>query len=69
MTDGAPGEHCSHQRPWQKTSVATSGMGGDTFWQLGTTLSSGQTHDDTFTIYVGTSDWQCLVTDHVQAIG
>ncbi|KAL2201936.1 fungal cellulose binding domain-containing protein [Sarocladium strictum] len=66
---GAPGEHCSRQRPWQKTSVATSGMGGDAFWQLGTTLSSGQTHDDTFTIYVGTSDWQCLVTDHVQAIG
>ncbi|KAH7316889.1 fungal cellulose binding domain-containing protein [Stachybotrys elegans] len=66
---GAPGDHCSRQRPWQQTSVATNGMGGDSFWQFGTTLSSGQTHDDTFTIYVGDSDWACLVTNHVAAIG
>ncbi|RYP41110.1 hypothetical protein DL767_001271 [Monosporascus sp. MG133] len=66
---GAPQNHCALQRPWQVTSVNSEGMAADLFWQLGTTLSTGRTHDDTFTIYVGDSDWKCLVTDHVAAIG
>ncbi|RYO82465.1 hypothetical protein DL766_007399 [Monosporascus sp. MC13-8B] len=65
---GAPQNHCALQRPWQVTSVKSEGMAADLFWQLGTTLSTGRTHDDTFTIYVGDSDWKCLVTDHVAAI-
>lgn len=68
-TDGAPRDHCNLERPWQEASVAANGMAADLFWQLGTTLSTGKTHDDTFTIYVGASDWTCLVTDHVAAIG
>ena len=44
-------------------------MAGDAFWQLGDTLSTGQTHDDGNTIYYGSSDWTCLVTNHVAAIG
>jgi mannan endo-1,4-beta-mannosidase len=46
-------------------------MAGDTFWQLGDTIqSSGQkTSDDGNTIYYGTSDWTCLVTDHIKKIG
>ncbi|RYP61146.1 hypothetical protein DL771_010220 [Monosporascus sp. 5C6A] len=65
---GAPRDHCALQRPWQVTSVSSEGIAADLFWQLGTTLSTGKTHDDTFTIYVGDSDWKCLVTDHVAAI-
>ncbi|RYP78315.1 hypothetical protein DL769_003193 [Monosporascus sp. CRB-8-3] len=65
---GAPQNHCALQRPWQLTSVNSEGMAADLFWQLGTTLSTGRTHDDTFTIYVGDSDWKCLVTDHVAGI-
>lgn len=43
-------------------------MGGDSFWQDGDTLSTGQTSNDGYTIYYGTSDWTCLVTDHVANI-
>lgn len=63
------GNHCQVQRPWQKTSVATDGMAADLFWQFGDTISSGKSHDDSFTIYYGDSDWKCLVDDHVSAIG
>ena len=46
-------------------------MAGDTFWQLGDTMqSNGQkSHDDGHTIYYGSSDWACLVTDHIKRIG
>ncbi|KAH6695061.1 fungal cellulose binding domain-containing protein [Plectosphaerella plurivora] len=66
---GAPTNHCAIERPWQQTSVASPGMAGDAFWQLGDTLSFGNTHDDGNTIYYGSSDWTCLVTNHVAAIG
>ncbi|KAI1862583.1 uncharacterized protein JN550_010108 [Neoarthrinium moseri] len=65
---GAPSDHCNIESPWQKTALATDGIAGDLFWQLGVTLSWGKTHDDGNTIFTGTSDWQCLVTDHVAAI-
>ncbi|KAI8722907.1 Mannan endo-1,4-beta-mannosidase [Fusarium sp. LHS14.1] len=65
---GAVGENCARQAPWQKTSRETKGMGGDTFWQWGETLSIGKPHDDEFTIYYGDNDWDCLVKDHVAAI-
>ena len=62
--------HCPIESAWQTTSfgLAGSGMGADMFWQYGTTLSTGQTANDGFTIYTGTSDFTCLVTDHVAAI-
>lgn len=44
-------------------------MAGDTFWQLGDTANGQKTHDDGHTIYYGSSDWTCLVTDHVKRIG
>ncbi|KAI3324489.1 carbohydrate-binding module family 1 [Xylariaceae sp. AK1471] len=66
---GAPSDHCNIESPWQKTSLAADGMAGDLFWQLGTTLSNGQTSNDGNTIYTGSSDWTCLVTNHVAAIG
>jgi mannan endo-1,4-beta-mannosidase len=70
LLDGIPSNqgHCSVLSEWQKTSLATPGMGGDGFWQFGTKLSSGLTHDDTFTIYHDTDEWTCLVTDHVARI-
>lgn len=54
---------------WQSTTLNTAGNGADLFWQLGDTLSTGQTHNDGYTIYYGTSEWNTLVTQHVQAIG
>jgi mannan endo-1,4-beta-mannosidase len=68
-TDGVSSNHCSVEKPWQVASRSTSGNAGDLFWQWGDRLSSGQTSNDGNTIYHGSSDFQCLVTDHVKAIG
>ncbi|TGJ87653.1 hypothetical protein E0Z10_g1151 [Xylaria hypoxylon] len=65
---GMTSDHCTIESAWQKTALASSGIAGDLFWQLGTTLSFGQTHNDGHTIYTGSSDWTCLVTNHVAAI-
>ncbi|KAI2603947.1 glycoside hydrolase family 5 protein [Hypoxylon fragiforme] len=65
---GSTSDHCGIEGKWQKTALATKGLAADLFWQLGTTLSTGQTHNDGFTIYTGSSEWTCLVTDHVSAI-
>ncbi|RDL37498.1 putative Mannan endo-1,4-beta-mannosidase A [Venustampulla echinocandica] len=54
--------------PWQTTSLNTPGLAGDMFWQYGDTLSTGKTHDDGYTLYYGSSDYNTLVTDHVSAI-
>ncbi|KAI0473749.1 glycoside hydrolase superfamily [Xylariaceae sp. FL0804] len=66
---GSTSDHCSVESEWQATALATTGMAGDLFWQLGTTISTGETSDDGYTIYTNTSDWTCLVTDHVEDIG
>ncbi|KAI4863393.1 glycoside hydrolase family 5 protein [Hypoxylon rubiginosum] len=65
---GSTSDHCGIEGKWQSTSLSTSGMAADLFWQLGTTLSTGQTHNDGFTIYTGSSEWTCLVTNHLAAI-
>ncbi|KAH8671082.1 glycoside hydrolase superfamily [Xylariales sp. PMI_506] len=65
---GAPTNHCAIESDWQNTALATKGIAGDLFWQLGVTLSTGLTSDDGNTIFTNTSDWTCLVTDHVAAI-
>lgn len=62
-------DHCTVEAPWQQTSLAADGMAGDLFWQLGDTLSTGQSSDDGNTIYYGSDDWTCLVTEHVEDIG
>lgn len=66
-------DHCPVESEWQKASLALkdAGMAGDLFWQLGDTIKSTgqQTHNDGNTIYYGTSDWKCLVDDHIKAIG
>ncbi|KAI1807039.1 carbohydrate-binding module family 1 [Daldinia bambusicola] len=65
---GSKTDHCGVEGKWQKTALSTKGLAADLFWQLGTTLSTGQTHNDGFTIYTGSSEWTCLVTDHIAAI-
>jgi mannan endo-1,4-beta-mannosidase len=66
-------DHCPVEGGWQKTSLAAkdSGMAADLFWQLGDTIKSTgqQTSNDGNTIYYGSSDWKCLVDDHVKSIG
>ncbi|KAI1827485.1 glycoside hydrolase superfamily [Xylaria intraflava] len=66
---GTTSNHCDNEAPWQTTALSSSGVSGDLFWQLGVTLSTGQSPDDGNTVYSGTSDWTCLVTDHVSALG
>ncbi|KAI0008728.1 carbohydrate-binding module family 1 [Xylariaceae sp. FL0662B] len=66
---GSTTDHCGIEGKWQKTALSTDGLASDLFWQLGTTLSSGQTHNDGFTIYVGSNEWTCLATEHVASIG
>jgi mannan endo-1,4-beta-mannosidase len=55
---------------WQSTSLSSTGMAGDMFWQFGDTLPSCncQTANDGNTVYFGTSDWTCFVTNHIAAI-
>ncbi|PMD15614.1 glycoside hydrolase family 5 protein [Hyaloscypha hepaticicola] len=55
---------------WQSTSLSTTGMAGDMFWQYGDTLPSCncQTSNDGNTVYFNTSDWTCFVTNHIAAI-
>lgn len=65
---GTTSNKVSVEGPWQTTALATDGIAGDMFWQYGDTLSSGQTADDGYTIYYGTSDYTSLVTDHIAAI-
>ncbi|KAI0021093.1 glycoside hydrolase superfamily [Xylariomycetidae sp. FL0641] len=57
-----------YEGAWQRTALATAGVAGDLFWQLGVTLGSGPSPDDQFTVYAGSEEWACLVTDHVAAI-
>ncbi|CBF84170.1 hypothetical protein AN2709.2 [Aspergillus nidulans FGSC A4] len=65
---GIKNNHCTNDLDWQDTSLAATGMAGDLFWQFGDDLSGGQTADDQYTVYYGTDDWTCLVTDHVAEI-
>ncbi|KAJ5109535.1 hypothetical protein N7456_006210 [Penicillium angulare] len=65
---GVTSNHCSVEAPWQRTALDTEGVTADMFWQYGDTLSTGETSDDGNTIYYGSSDFTCLVTDHVAAI-
>ncbi|KAL7937633.1 carbohydrate-binding module family 1 protein [Trichoderma chlorosporum] len=67
---GAENDPCDNEAPWQSTSLslATQGMGGDSFWQWGDTLSYGQSNSDDYTVWYNSSNWQCLVQKHVAAI-
>ncbi|KAK0744906.1 GH5 endo-beta-1,4-mannanase [Apiosordaria backusii] len=61
---GFESDRCNVQKSWQAASreLAKGGCRGFVL------LSTGQTHNDGFTIYYGSSLATCLVTDHVKAI-
>lgn len=63
-TGGA--SHCSTEAPWQSTAL--NSVAGDCFWQWGDNLSTGLSPNDGYTIYDGSSDYECLVTDHAEQI-
>ncbi|KAL6230950.1 mannan endo-1,4-beta-mannosidase F [Aspergillus navahoensis] len=65
---GIRDNHCTDELEWQATSLATTGMAADLFWQYGQQLSTGNSPDDRYTIYFGTDDWNCAVVDHVSEI-
>ncbi|KAF2272794.1 glycoside hydrolase [Westerdykella ornata] len=66
-------DHCPVESGWQQTSLGLKdvGMAGDLFWQLRDTIRSTgqQTHNDGHMIYYGSSDWKCLVDEHIKRIG
>ncbi len=45
---------------WQSTVLSTT-IVGDMFWQFDDTLSTGNTSDDGYTIYYGTAEYTALV--------
>jgi len=56
-----------NEQPWQQT-VLQSGIAGDMYWQYGDDLSTGETNNDGYAIYYGTSLYTTLVTDHAAAM-
>ena len=66
---GVTSSKASVEGAWQTTALGTNGTAGDMFLQYGDTLSTGQTTDDGYTIFYGTSDYTSSVTNHVAAIG
>ncbi|KAH8776702.1 glycoside hydrolase superfamily, partial [Diaporthe sp. PMI_573] len=62
--------NCTIENPWQKTALNTSGIAADLFWQYGDTLPStgSQTSQDGNTVFYKEGNWDCMVTDHVNAI-
>lgn len=65
---GVQSDKCTVEGKWQDTALNTTGIAADNFWDFGTTLSWGQTNNDGNTIFTDTSDWTCLVTNHVAKI-
>ena len=54
------------EQQWQAVVVENTGIACDSVWQSGTTLPSGTSITDSYTIEYGTADDQILVLDHVQ---
>ncbi|KAL2801773.1 glycoside hydrolase superfamily [Aspergillus granulosus] len=65
---GVTSNHCAVEKPWQTTALNTTGVSGDLYWQYGDYLSTGPSPDDGNTFYYGTEEFECLVTEHVEAI-
>lgn len=58
-------DDCATESSWQATANSTDGIAADMFWQLGDTLSTGQTNNDGNAVYYGSDLWTCLVTNHI----
>ncbi|KAH8821831.1 glycoside hydrolase superfamily [Xylogone sp. PMI_703] len=57
----------TNEESWQATVLSTQ-TAGDMFWQYGDTISSGQTANDGYTIYYGTSEYTAVVSNHAAAM-
>lgn len=64
------GNNCTVENPWQQYALNTTGIAADMFWQYGDTLPStnSETSQDGNTVYYEEGNWDCMVTDHVEAI-
>lgn len=62
--------NCTVENPWQQTALNTTGIAADLFWQYGDVLPStnSQTSQDGNTVFYETGNWDCMVTDHIEAI-
>lgn len=62
--------NCTIENPWQEAALNTTGIAGDMFWQYGDTLPSSntQTSQDGNTVFFNGTNWDCMVTDHIDAI-
>ncbi|KAL6233330.1 hypothetical protein BDW75DRAFT_193242 [Aspergillus navahoensis] len=65
---GVKSNHCAIEKQWQDTALNATGIAADLYWQYGDTLSSGPSPDDEITLYYGSEEFECLVTDYVEAI-
>ncbi|KAL4758397.1 glycoside hydrolase 5 family protein [Aspergillus foveolatus] len=65
---GVTSNHCAIEKQWQNAALNATGIGADLYWQYGDTLSSGPSPDDGNTFYYGSEEFECLVTNHVEAI-
>jgi mannan endo-1,4-beta-mannosidase len=65
---GVTSDKCNIEVQWQRTALSAKGIGADLYWQCGDKLSTGNSPDDEFTVYYGSDDFKCVVTDHVAGI-
>jgi mannan endo-1,4-beta-mannosidase len=59
---------CAIEKQWQNAALNATGIAADLYWQFGDTLSSGPSPDDGNTFYYGSEEFECLVTNHIEAI-
>lgn len=62
--------NCTIENPWQQYALNSTGIASDLFWQYGDVLPSSntQTSQDGNTVFYETGNWDCMVTDHIEAI-
>ncbi|KAL4734835.1 glycoside hydrolase superfamily [Aspergillus similis] len=65
---GVTSNHCAIEKQWQNTALNATGIAADLYWQYGDTLSSGASPNDGNTLYYGSEEFECLVTDYIEAI-
>jgi len=57
----------ANEASWQAEVLSTN-TAGDMFWQYGDSISTGQTPNDGYAIYYGTSEFTTLVSNHAAAM-
>ncbi|KAJ5580582.1 hypothetical protein N7450_006883 [Penicillium hetheringtonii] len=62
---GVKTDKCTIEGQWRQNALDTKGIGADLFWQYGDKLSTGNSPNDDFTLYRGTDDYKCVLTDRV----